>query len=442
MKSRRSPRRGPARPSDAIDMFLDPIFALANAPTEQAMSADMIEASVEASVELSFDASADAPGETAATAIPVSILNQTARDVLQGAFPRLWVRGEISDFKRHRNGHWYFCLGDGEAQVRCVVWSRDQRRIPAAPDEGMMVSALGQLTVYPARGDMQLVVTGMEAEGDGLTRKAIELALRRLERDGLLAPERKRPLPRYPRRIAVVTSPNGAAIRDVIAVARRRSPGIEIVVVPAAVQGENAPDELCAALERLARWGDADVAIVGRGGGGRDDLRAFNEERVARALAALPMPVISAVGHEIDTTICDLVADLRAATPSAAAEAAVPLQSDVLAEVAALRAALGDAVQQQVDAARDRALSLRERAAEVMARTIERHRARTETLGGRLHALSPLATLTRGFAVAVAPDGTPRGRAAQFAPGDAFELILRDGRVAARTESIRLTEPA
>jgi len=439
VKGRRS-RRGPARPSDALDMFLDPLFALANAPLEEVHAPDLIEASIEASAELSFDASADAPGETAATAIPVSVLNQTARDVLQGAFPRLWVRGEISDFKRHRNGHWYFCLGDGEAQVRCVVWSRDQRRIPAAPDEGMMVSALGQLTVYPARGDMQLVVTGMEAEGDGLTRKAIELALRRLERDGLLAPERKRALPRYPRRIAVVTSPDGAAIRDVIAVARRRSPGIEIVIVPAAVQGENAPDELCAALDRLARWGDADVAIVGRGGGGRDDLRAFNEERVARALAALPMPVISAVGHEIDTTVCDLVADLRAATPSAAAEAAVPLDSDVLAEIASLRDALADAVQQQIDAARDHALSLRERAAEIMGRSIKRHRARTDTLGGRLHALSPLATLGRGFAVAVGGDGVARGRAAQFAAGDAFELVLSDGRVAARAESVRLTE--
>ena len=420
-------------------MFLDPLFALANAPLEEAARAEVVEASVAASVEMSFDNS-DAPGETAATAIPVSILNQTARDVLQGAFPRLWVRGEITDFKRHRNGHWYFCLGDGEAQVRCVVWSRDQRRIPAAPDEGMMVSALGQLTVYRARGDMQLVVTGMEAEGDGLTRKAIELALRRLERDGLLAPERKRPLPRYPRRIAVVTSPNGAAIRDVIAVARRRSPGIEIVIVPAAVQGENAPDELCAALDRLARWGDADVAIVGRGGGGRDDLRAFNEERVARALAALPMPVISAIGHEIDTTVCDLVADLRAATPSAAAEAAVPLHSDVLASVAALRAALGDAVQQQIDGSRDRALALRERAAAAMARLVERCRARTAALGGRLDALSPLATLGRGFAVALGPDGTPRGRAAQFAQGDRFDLVLRDGRVGARVESVRLTE--
>ena len=437
MRGDRGARRGARSASSraagdpGLDLFLDPLFALANAPLEEARPAPATVRELPAS----------APGESAETAIPVSILNQTAKEVLQGAFPKLWVSGEVSDFKRHRNGHWYFCLGDGEAQIRCVVWSRDQRRIPASPDEGMQVTVLGQLTVYPARGDMQLVVTDMEAEGDGLTRKAIEQVLRRLEADGLLAPERKRPLPRFPRRIGVVTSPDGAAIRDIIAVARRRWPGIEIVVVPAAVQGDGAPDELCAALERLARWRDCDVAIVGRGGGGRDDLRAFNDERVARALAALPMPVISAVGHEIDTTVCDLVADLRAATPSAAAEAAVPLHSDVLAAVAALRGALGDAVQQQIDDSRGRALAIRERAAATMARLVERYRARTATLGGRLDALSPLATLGRGFAVAVGADGAARGRAAQFTSGAAFELILRDGRVAARAESIRLTEP-
>ena len=439
MKGRRPQRSAHSPAGDALDLFLDPLFALANASLESAPVPDVVEASVEMSTEVTFERS-ESPGETAATAIPVAILNETARDVLQGAFPRLWVRGEIRDFKRHRNGHWYFCLGDGAAQVRCVVWSRDQRRIPATPDEGMMVAALGQLTVYPARGEMQLVVTGMEAEGDGLTRKAIEIALRRLERDGLLAPERKRPLPRYPRRIAVVTSPDGAAIRDVIAVARRRSPGIEIVVVPAAVQGENAPDDLCAALDALARWGDADVAIVGRGGGARDDLRAFNEERVARALAALPMPVISAVGHEIDTTICDLVADLRAATPSAAAEAAVPLDADIRAAVASLRLELADAVQQRIEMTRGEAAALRERAVAATSRLIERRRSSMETLGGRLHALSPLATLARGFSVALGPDGRPLGRATQFAPGEDFELVLRDGRVAARTSSVRVEE--
>ena len=415
-----------------MDLFLDPLFALANAPLEEARP--------EPSAVRELPTAA--PGESMETAIPVSVLNQTAKEVLQGAFPKLWVSGEVSDFKRHRNGHWYFCLGDGEAQIRCVVWSRDQRRIPASPDEGMQVTVLGQLTVYPARGDMQLVVTAMEAEGDGLTRKAIELVLRRLEADGLLAPERKRLLPRYPRRIGVVTSPDGAAIRDVIAVARRLWPSIEIVVIPAAVQGENAPDELCAALDRLARWKDCDVAIVGRGGGGRDDLRAFNDERVARALASLPMPVVSAVGHEIDMTICDLVADLRAPTPSAAAEAVVPVHEDLVAQLVSLRHSLAEGARWQIEGARDRARDLAQRAASAAERAIERRRARVEALGGRLHALSPLATLGRGFAVAIGADGAARSRARQFAAGDAFELVLADGRVAARTESVRLSEDA
>ena len=436
MTGRRGARRGASGASSraasdpGLDLFLDPLFALANAPLEE----------VRPEASAVREASLAAPGESVENAIPVSVLNQTAKEVLQGAFPKLWVSGEVSDFKRHRNGHWYFCLGDGEAQIRCVVWSRDQRRIPASPDEGMQLSVLGQLTVYPARGDMQLVVTAMEAEGDGLTRKAIEQVLRRLEADGLLAPERKRPLPRFPRRIGVVTSPDGAAIRDVIAVARRRWPAIEIVVIPAAVQGENAPEELCLALDRLARWGECDVAIVGRGGGGRDDLRAFNDESVARALAALPMPVVSAVGHEIDMTVCDLVADLRAPTPSAAAEAVVPVHEDLVAHVVSLRHALAEGARWQIEGARDRARSLAQRAATATERVVERRRSRVEALGGRLHALSPLATLGRGFAVALSPDGTPRARASRFTAGDSFELVLADGRVAARTESVRIEE--
>ena len=438
MTGRRGARRATGGASSraasepGLDLFLDPLVALANAPLEEARPEP-------AGVR---ELPPAAPGESMETAIPVSILNQTAKEVLQGAFPKLWVSGEVSDFKRHRNGHWYFCLGDGEAQIRCVVWSRDQRRIPASPDEWMQVTVLGQLTVYPARGDMQLVVTAMEAEGDGLTRKAIEQVLRRLEADGLLAAERKRALPRFPRRIGVVTSPDGAAIRDIIAVARRRWPAIEIVVIPAAVQGDGAPDELCAALDRLARWSDCDVAIVGRGGGGRDDLRAFNDERVARALAALPMPVVSAVGHEIDMTICDLVADLRAPTPSAAAEAVVPVHEDLVAQVVSLRHALAEGARWQIEGARDRARDLARRAASAAELAIERRRARVEALGGRLHALSPLATLGRGFAVAIGADGAARSRARQFAAGDAFELVLADGRVAARADSVRLAEDA
>jgi exodeoxyribonuclease VII large subunit len=256
-------------------------------------------------------------------------LTATARDVLEGAFMPLWVRGEVSDFKAHRNGHWYFCLRGEDAQLKCVAWSRERRRIPAPPDDGMQIVALGRLTVYPARGEMQFSVTRMEAEGDGLWRKALEQTRVRLQADGLLDPCRKRALPRYPRRVAVITSRDGAALRDIYAVVQRRCPSVEVVLVPASVQGDSAPESLCYALDQVARWGDADLVIIGRGGGAREDLWAFNDERVARALATCPVPTISAVGHEIDMSICDLVADLRAPTPSAAAEAAVPVQSEL-----------------------------------------------------------------------------------------------------------------
>ncbi|HEX6058421.1 MAG TPA: exodeoxyribonuclease VII large subunit [Gemmatimonadaceae bacterium] len=380
------------------------------------------------------------PGASPASAIPVSLLTQTAREVLEGAFVPIWVRGEVTDFKAHRNGHWYFCLRDDAAQLRCVVWARDQRRIPAAPDEGMQVTALGQLTVYAARGEMQLTVKAMEAEGDGLWRKAVERTLAALERDGLLAAERKRPLPRHPRRIAIVTSPSGAAVRDIIAVARRRSPGVEIVVVAAKVQGDGAPEEICLALDRVARWRDADVVIVGRGGGGREDLWAFNDERVARAVAACPVPVVSAVGHEVDVTVCDLVADARAATPSAAAEACVPLRDAVAGELRALADAMRAGMRWRTDDARQRLRLAARDATRLAERLAERRRAGLEHAAARLHALSPLATLDRGYAIARDASGRTLGRRADFAPGGAFTLRVRDGIVDAVAGAARPAE--
>lgn len=169
-------------------------------------------------------------------AISVSTLTNLAREIVEGAFVPLWIRGEVTDFKAHRNGHWYFCLRDASAQVRCVVWNTQQYRIPAPPDEGMQVLAFGRLTVYPSRGDMRFVVSKMAAEGDGLWRKALDLAIARLQADGLLATDRKRMLARYPRRVAIVTSPDGAALRDIIAVVRRRCPWVELVVLPAKVR--------------------------------------------------------------------------------------------------------------------------------------------------------------------------------------------------------------
>jgi exodeoxyribonuclease VII large subunit len=381
------------------------------------------------------------PGASVDSAVSIATLTQTARDVLEGAIMPLWVRGEVTDFKAHRTGHWYFCLRDATAQIRCVVWSRDRRRIPAPPDDGMAVAALGQLTVYPARGEMQFVVKRLEAEGDGLWRKALDRTVAVLRDEGLLAPERKRPLPRYPRCVAVVTSRDGAALHDVVAVLRSRAPSVRIVLVPTAVQGDGAPRALAGAIDRVGRWGGADTLIVGRGGGGREDLWAFNDERVARALAACPVPTISAVGHEIDLTVCDLVADWRAPTPSAAAEAAIRAHVDVAAELRGLASRLGIAIDGQLGLARGRLARVVRHVAGASRRCAERARARLETAAARLNGVSPLATLARGYAVAQEPGGRALTSVARFNSGDPFELLLRDGRVGARAESVESGNP-
>jgi len=389
------------------------------------------------SVDLYEEVGETFPGASASSAIAISTLTQTAKDVVEGAFPPLWVRGEVSDFKRHRNGHWYFCLRDLSSKLRCVVWSRDQFGIPAAPDDGMQVAALGQLGVYAARGEMQFSIHRMEADGDGLWRKALELTRRRLDADGLLAPERKRPLPRSPRRIAFVTSASGAALRDVVAVLRRRAPGVELVVVHASVQGESAPQELCRALARVARWGGAELVIIGRGGGSREDLWAFNDERVARAVAACPVPTISAVGHEVDITLCDLVADHRAPTPSAAAEAAVVSREELLLTLGAHRQRLVMAMEDCLYLPRNRAQNAASALTTSMSRRLSERHSALAASAGRLNALSPLATLERGYAVARDERGATLTSSTQFAEGQAFTLRLRDGEVDATTRAVR-----
>jgi len=378
-----------------------------------------------------------APGSSPESAIPVRTLTSAAKDLVEGAIPPVWVRGEVSDFKSHRNGHWYFALRDAEAQIRCVVWSTQARRIPAPPDDGMEVLALGQLTVWPVRGDLQFSVRQLEAEGDGLWRKALEQTRKRLEADGLLDPARKRSLPPFPKRIAVITSPDGAALHDIVRVAHTRSPEVEIVIIPARVQGEGAPESLCDAIAQLCRWGDADLLIIGRGGGSREDLWAFNDESVARAVANCPIPTVSAVGHEIDITLCDLVADVRAATPSAAAEIAVPSRRELVDRVNVLGKRLSTAALRR----RDRALAslnmVRGRLLQSAGRVAERRRARVESISGRLHALSPLATLSRGYSVARSTDGATLSSRAQFTGESAFALWLRDGIVDAFVRETR-----
>ena len=382
------------------------------------------------------------PGASAESALPISVLTSAARDIVEGSIIPMWVRGEVSDFKRHKNGHWYFCLRDDRSSIRCVVWSRDMWRMPAHPDDGMMVVAQGQLTVYPARGELQFAIRQIEADGEGLWRKAFDATRAALQRDGLLAPERKRAIPRYPRRVAVVTSADGAALHDIVAVMRRRAPAVEIVLVPCAVQGAGAPEAICTAMERVARWNDADCCIIGRGGGSREDLWAFNDERVARAVAACPMPVISAVGHEVDITLCDLVADLRAPTPSAAAEAAVPLATAMRTEVAVFASTLLSAMDAHLAGHRERLKWIARQASSGATRIVENRAAAIGRLSASLDALSPLATLSRGYAVARDEDGATLSDVEQFTEGRAFDLLLRNGLVKARTESAELTQHA
>jgi exodeoxyribonuclease VII large subunit len=420
-----TPRRQASRASTAADVAPS-LFDETAAGAEETM------------VEPAYDdAQAPAPGATPRSAITVSMLTQTAKEIVEGAFPPVWVRGEISDFKAHRNGHWYFCLRDALSQLKCVVWSRDQWGIPATPDDGMQITAFGQLGVYAARGEMQFTVKRMEAEGDGLWRKALERTRLRLHADGLLAPERKRALPRYPRRIAMVTSASGAAMRDVVAVLRRRAPGVELIVVHAAVQGEGAPLELCAALDRVARWGGAELLIIGRGGGSREDLWAFNDERVARAVARCPIPTISAVGHEVDITLCDLVADHRAPTPSAAAEAAVASLEETTLALDAMRRRLVAAAEQCLYEPRVRAAAAARALAAATTSRLSQRKSAMSALAGRLNALSPLATLDRGYGAARGAEGVGLASVRDFRVGSPFVLRLRDGEIDATVTGIR-----
>jgi exodeoxyribonuclease VII large subunit len=377
-----------------------------------------------------------APGSTRETAVSVAHFNEGVRAIVEQAFGRVWVRGEISDFKRHKSGHWYFALRDARARASCVVYGKDQWAIPAAPDDGMQVVALVQATVWPAQGSLSLVVKRIEAVGDGLWRKAMLETVERLKAEGLLAPERKRRIPRFPRCIAIVTSASGAAVRDIISVAGRRRPGIRIVVSPAVVQGEVAVSSICAAISRVNSLKYVDVLIVGRGGGSREDLWAFNDERVARAISASRVPVISAVGHEIDTTVCDLVADVRAATPSAAAETAVPSVADMYAALEQHRRDLRSLVlRRRQNAYRELVKAARDMRSAAI-RSVELRRAALGAQAGRLNALSPLATLARGYAVARDEEGRTLSSVGQFEVGGAFELRVRDGRIRAETQAV------
>ncbi len=372
-------------------------------------------------------------------AYSVSAVNALVREFLEGAFPPLWVAGEVSGWKRHTSGHCYFSLRDATAQLRCVMFRSDAQRLPTDPDEGMEVRVLGSLTLYERRGDYQLVVRELEAEGaGGLWRLAFEKLRAKLEAEGLLAPERKRPLPRFPATVAVVTSPVGAALQDILHVIERRAPWTRVLVSAARVQGDGAAEDVARAIERVARSGEADVVIVARGGGSVEDLWAFNEEPVARAIAACPIPVITGVGHEVDVTIADLVADVRAPTPSAAAETAVPDGLALSRYIADLGRRMPLALQQLLAERRGELMLQRTGLERAMRELVRRKGERLLQAAGKLEALSPLASLRRGYAVPLAANGRVLRRVEEFEVGGEFRLRVVDGSVDCRVEGVEV----
>jgi exodeoxyribonuclease VII large subunit len=386
--------------------------------------------------------------------LTVSELTRSIRGTLETKFRAVWVQGEISNYKLHPSGHQYFTLKDQRAQIACVIW-RDTVLPPRQPlVDGSQVQVYGTVTVFEARGQYQLNVQILQPRGVGLLQAKFEALKRKLEAEGIFAAERKRPLPRFPRRIGIITSPSGAAIRDMVNVLRRRAPWLQILINPVRVQGTGAAQEIAVAIRELALPNEAfaplDLIVVTRGGGSIEDLWEFNEEIVARAIFHSALPIVSAVGHEIDFTISDFVADLRAPTPSAAAELIVPDMIDLQRQIDGCTRALSRQLlsrvrdaQQRLDHAREtlqrclvhkldgykrnlahitRALQARSPARELMmrrnrladlhrrlvaspARLLENARHRFERIEGILRVLGPDATLRRGYSITMSERG-------------------------------------
>ena len=291
----------------------------------------------------------------------VAEITRHIKFLIEESFPSLVVRGEVSNLSLHSSGHVYFTLKDELAQIKCVIWRSQAERMGVALEDGMKVLARGKLTLYEKGGYYQITVFGVQPEGIGELQLAFENLKKKLYAEGLFSEEHKKPIPEYPETVGIVSSPTGAAIRDIVSVIRRRMPSIQIILAPVKVQGEGAANEIAQAIEDFDRYGKSDVLIIGRGGGSLEDLWAFNEEIVARAIHRCSIPTISAVGHEIDFTIADFVADVRAATPSAAAELAAPDRAEVLQQLVNLRYTLAQNCENMIGYYRDRLKHYEER---------------------------------------------------------------------------------
>ena len=389
----------------------------------------------------------------------VTQVNQYIKGLLDrdGALAGLFVRGELSNYKAYPSGHHYFSLKDAEGAIRCVMFRREAMGLRFRPENGMKVVAFGRVTVFPRDGQYQLYCSELTPDGVGDLHVAFEQLKQKLYQEGLFDPAHKKPIPRYPRKIALITSPAGAAVRDMLRILGARWPLAEVLVLPVRVQGAEAPGELCAAIAWANRHRVADLLITGRGGGSMEDLWAFNDEDVARTIYASEIPVISAVGHEPDVTIADFVADLRAATPSNGAELAVPDQNELYAWLDGLAKRLEKGTgsllaRRRKDLERlgrsrmltdpgayfrDRRLLLDyqgQRLGHGAGQILSRARERLARDSAALDAMSPLKVLGRGYSIARNENGTLIASVKDAAPGERLELRLSDGSLACRVE--------
>ncbi len=398
---------------------------------------------------------------TGREALTVSELNARIKGLIESdpALGSVCVRGELSNYKIYPSGHHYFTLKDAESSLRCVMFRSAASKLRFRPESGMGVTVCGRVSVYPRDGAYQLYCEELIPEGAGDLQLAYEQLKERLRREGLFDPAHKKPIPRYPERIAVITSSAGAAVHDIIRVLRKRWPVAKVLLLPVRVQGVEAPPEIVGAIRYANRHRLADLIITGRGGGSIEDLWAFNDERVARAIYESELPVISAVGHEPDVTIADFVADLRAATPSNAAELAGPGTSELREALSAARAGLGQAGNRRlserrkglggaaarrvmqsptgfIDQRRLELDSIRLRLDAAATARLGRERQEFSRLAAKLDALSPLKVLGRGYSIALDAGGRAVKDAGRLSPGERLELRFSKGSASCLVESV------
>ena len=367
----------------------------------------------------------------------VSELTSSIKLILEDSFPKIWVEGEISNFKAHTSGHFYFTLKDQKSEIKCVFFKGDNMKIKFDIDNGMRVMCFGRVSIYEKQGAYQLYVKNVEPKGVGALQLAFEQLKEKLFKEGLFDEGRKKRVPLLPERIGIVTSPTGAAIRDMLNVLKRRFPNVEILINPVRVQGEGAKEEIKSAIEDFNRLSNVDVIIVGRGGGSIEDLWAFNEELVARAISSSEIPIISAVGHEIDWTISDFASDLRAATPSVAAELVIAKKDELKERLDSIENALKSFPLNAVRDYEQRLDEIEEGLDLRFKHYIELKDREFTLLSEKLGILSPLSILNRGYSITFKlPERDIVKKKMSLNKGDQIETRLSAGSFTARVESV------